>query len=598
MSVRVSLVLTAVVGISTTNGPGFDDPSNGGAYGARATTGYADVGGGKLYYEVAGEGPTVVLIHDGLLHCKAWDEQFQPFAKTYRVIRYDRRGFGLSKTSAQAYSDVEDLRALLKHMAVSAAALVGSSSGGGLAIDFTLAYPDVVDGLVLVGAVVRGFGYSEHFIERNRANRGRDLETTIEHWASDPWTIAPGNSAVRQRVRELLLANPQNLSVDKHRYATPPHQPALGRLSEIRVPTLIVGAEADIPDVHAHAGAIQAGIAGAKRVVISRAGHLVYLEQPEEFNRVALDFLSSVYGRRDGKSQAKPVETTSNADPPIEDRDPAAKARQMEAAITGYVKVDGAQLYYEVLGEGPPLVLIHAGSLDLRMWDGQFETFAKHYKVIRYDVRRHGRTQSPGGKYSDSEDLYRLLKHLGIDKAYVVGLSLGGRIAIDFTLEHPDMVSALIPVAPGLSGYQFTWEGIRENLTEFVQALEQRDLERATEYLLRCWTDGPRRTPDQVDPAVRERVRGMLTENLTRLMNEEELSPQAPAAIARLKEIRAPTLVIVGDLDAPAIATIVDKLVSEIDEAKKVVIPGVGHMVNMERPDKFNRTLLDFLSRQ
>ncbi|UCC32231.1 MAG: alpha/beta fold hydrolase, partial [Phycisphaerales bacterium] len=221
-----------------------------------------------------------------------------------------------------------------------------------------------------------------------------------------------------------------------------------------------------------------------------------------------------------------------------------------------------------------------------------------HYKVIRYDVRRHGRTRSPGGEYSDSEDLYRLLKHLGVDKAYVVGLSLGGRIAIDFALEHPDMISALVPVAPGLSGYQFTWQGIRDNSKEFFQALERRDVERATEYLLRCWTDGPRRTPDQVDPAVRKRVRGMLTENLTRPMSEEELSPQVPAAINRLKEIRAPTLIIVGDLDAPDIASIVDKLVSEIDGAKKVVIPGVGHMVNMERPDEFNRALLDFLSRQ
>ncbi|UCC29774.1 MAG: alpha/beta hydrolase, partial [Phycisphaerales bacterium] len=292
MSMCLPLVLTAVIGISTINGAGFDDPSNGGAYGTRATTGYADVDGGKLYYEVAGEGPTVVLIHDGLLHRVAWDEQFQPFARKYRVIRYDRRGFGLSKTPARAYSNVEDLRALLKHADVGAATLVGSSSGGGLAIDFALAYRDMVDGLVLVGAVVRGFGYSEHFIERSRANRGRDLETTIEHWASDPWTIAPGNSAARRRVHELLLANPQNLSVDKHRYMTPPNQPALGRLSEIRVPTLIVGAEADIPDVHAHAGAIQAGIAGARRVVIPGAGHLVYLERPEEFNGVVLDFLS------------------------------------------------------------------------------------------------------------------------------------------------------------------------------------------------------------------------------------------------------------------------------------------------------------------
>jgi pimeloyl-ACP methyl ester carboxylesterase len=121
---------------------------------------------------------------------------------------------------------------------------------------------------------------------------------------------------------------------------------------------------------------------------------------------------------------------------------------------SGIAEVNGTKLYYEVVGEGQPLVLVHAGSFDRRIWDEQFTAFADHYKVIRYDVRGHGKSALPTKPYSDTEDLYRLLQWLHVEKAHLVGLSLGGRIIIDFTLAHPEMVGTLILKAGSRSSHR------------------------------------------------------------------------------------------------------------------------------------------------
>lgn len=256
--------------------------------------GFLELEGARLYYEVFGEGPAVVLIHDGLLHSAVWENQIEVFSEDHRVIQYDRRGYGRSEAKEKAFSNVDDLHRLLEHLKVKRATLVGSSAGGGLAIDYTLAHPDRVDRLVLVGAVVGGFGYSEHFIQRGRGIFAADIDTTIERCVNDRYHIAPGNREARKRALDLLKANPQNLTNPwrLYRYQKQPDPPALKRLHEIEVPVLLVTASEDIPDVHAHAGAIQAGIAGAKRIVIPDAGHLVYLERPEAFNEIVLGFLS------------------------------------------------------------------------------------------------------------------------------------------------------------------------------------------------------------------------------------------------------------------------------------------------------------------
>jgi 3-oxoadipate enol-lactonase len=267
----------------------------------------------------------------------------------------------------------------------------------------------------------------------------------------------------------------------------------------------------------------------------------------------------------------------------------------------GFAEVNGTSLYYEVAGEGHPLVLNHGGLVDHHLWDGQFDAFAQHFKVIRYDIRGFGASGmlSKGMEpYSMERDLHSLLQFLGIEKTYVLGLSLGGTLAIDFTLQYPEMVDALITVGSGLSGFEWG-EPDQELMAKFAameEAFKSGDIARSVEISLQLWTDGPYRTPQQVDPQVRERVRAMTTHNYER-GDDEDVQPQEmePPAAGRLSEIHVPMLIIVGGQDAEAILTIADTLEKSIAGAKKVVIPGAAHHPNMEKPQEFNRAVIEFL---
>lgn len=267
---------------------------------------------------------------------------------------------------------------------------------------------------------------------------------------------------------------------------------------------------------------------------------------------------------------------------------------------TGWAEVNGARLYYEMMGQGPAVVLIHAGIADYRMWADQFGWLARRYQVLCYDVRRFGRSHSIASNpttYTDHEDLYCLLKFLGINQAALIGVSNGGRIALDFTLAYPDMVTALIPVASALSGYDFTDEATEQKDADSDAAFNRGDIEQAVELTLQLWVDGPRRTAAQVDPAARERVRQMITDLYLRDEDGAERQPLEPPALSRLAEIHVPTLVLIGDYDVPDMLTIADLLTAGITGAEKIVLPGTAHLPNLEQADQFNQIILNFLSK-
>ncbi|HLJ33581.1 MAG TPA: alpha/beta hydrolase, partial [Ktedonobacteraceae bacterium] len=275
-----------------------------------------------------------------------------------------------------------------------------------------------------------------------------------------------------------------------------------------------------------------------------------------------------------------------------------------EQVQKGFAEVNGTTLYYEVAGAGHPFVLEHGHLLDRRSWDDQFAVFAQHYRVIRYDQRGFGDSGliTQGEPYSDRQDLYALMQFLGIASAYLMGVSGGGSLAIDFTLEHPERVDALIPVTAGVSGYQPSEEVMTKNpdvvrmFTSLNDAFEQHDIARAVEVSLELWTDGPGRLPGQADPIVRERVREMTAHNWNRPDDEAQAEtppvPLEPPAIGRLSQISVPTLVILGEYDAP---NPLDQLVAEIPGAKKAVMAGTAHHPFMEKPTEFNQIVLDFL---
>lgn len=250
------------------------------------------MGQDSIFYEWAGSGPCLILIHDGMLHRELWDAQFDHFSSNYRVIRYDRRGYGASSPATEVYTHLKDLNALFGETGTEHALLVACSSGGALAIVFTLTYPQKVDGLVLVGAVVGGFSYTAHM--RNRGGHlpgsfDSELEESLYYALEDPYEIHPDNREAREKAQRLLMAFPpkKNRRQDYSR----PEVPAFRRLHEINVPALVLVGASDIPDVHAHAGAINAGIPESKRIVVPGSGHLVPLEQPEVFNALVSDFL-------------------------------------------------------------------------------------------------------------------------------------------------------------------------------------------------------------------------------------------------------------------------------------------------------------------
>lgn len=244
---------------------------------------FVSVKDGRIWYETCGEGmKALVLIHDGVLHSATWDAVWPLLCRDFHVVRYDRRGYGRSPAATVAYSPLDDLAAVMRAASIGHAVLIGSSSGGGLAVDFTLAHPEAVDRLVLVGPSVSGLPYSSYFINRVTALEQRLHHGDIDGAIRDSWCLAPGHDAVRKRVVDLLRANPQDIT-NADRDPVMPSAPAKPLLSTIAVPTLILVGEYDVADNHAQAGAVEALIPNAKRVVVPGAGHLLYLERPDAF---------------------------------------------------------------------------------------------------------------------------------------------------------------------------------------------------------------------------------------------------------------------------------------------------------------------------
>ncbi len=267
------------------------------------------------------------------------------------------------------------------------------------------------------------------------------------------------------------------------------------------------------------------------------------------------------------------------------------------AGDSGFASITGGRIYYESIGDGPVVVLLHGGNLDRRMWDQQLPVLAPHFRVIRYDARGFGRSTRADTSFQAQTDLYLLLQHLDVHRASLVGLSLGGRIAIDFALQHPNMVNKLVLAGPGLSG----WKDWSEEDTTWLKTARAAGRASDSVGMAMAWLTSDYMRPAMEEPALAKLLRALASENAaywSQLFRHGDLEREAdPPALGRLSAIRAPTLLIVGDHDSPVIRRIVDTLAASIAGARTVVIRGAGHMVNMERPAEFNHALLDFLAR-
>lgn len=262
---------------------------------------------------------------------------------------------------------------------------------------------------------------------------------------------------------------------------------------------------------------------------------------------------------------------------------------------TGTLQVEGGSLYYEMAGDGQAVVLLHASVADSAMWDEQFGEFARRYRVICYDIRGFGRSKTEEVEFSHREDLHDLLRHLGVERVHVVGASRGAQIAAEYAVEHPEMVSALVLVAGGLGGLGGEpTEAEMALIMEMDAAEEAGEWERVAAMDVRIWADGPLQPEGRAPEGLREKMRGMCLNNYTTHATQGIAQPLVPPVSKRLAEIKAPTLIVVGDYDVSSIQAMVDRLAEGIAGARKVVIAGTAHMVPMEKYEEFNEVVLGF----
>ena len=268
---------------------------------------------------------------------------------------------------------------------------------------------------------------------------------------------------------------------------------------------------------------------------------------------------------------------------------------------SGFAPVYKGSLYYEVAGSGQPVLLIHASVADCSMWDSQMHHFSQFYRVIRYDARGFGKSRTETTQFSNRQDILDLFKHLGVEKATVIGISRGSIIATDFTLEHPECVSALVVVAPGISGYEYhaddTEQARREIelFTHMDELWEKKVFDELANLEVHAWADGPSQPVGRASPEIRDYIYKLAMASYIRRDEWTTAQPLEPPAINRLSEIHQPTLILVGEYDTCGTLAAADELECQISRNRKVGFPGTAHMIPLEKPDLFNEIVLGFL---
>ena len=276
---------------------------------------------------------------------------------------------------------------------------------------------------------------------------------------------------------------------------------------------------------------------------------------------------------------------------------------RIDQNISGFAPVYMGDLFYEIACSGHSLLFIHAGVADCSMWGDHFSFFSQFFQVIRYDTRGYGKSCTETTEFSNRQDILDLFKHLNIGQAYIIGISRGGQIAIDFTLENPDRVLALIPVAAGVSGFEFQPGDDEKARREFElfnhmdELWERKAFDELAELEVHVWADVPSQSVRRASPQLRDYIRKLVRANYTRQDGQATAIPLDPPAANRLAEIHVPTLILVGEYDETATLAMADKLESDIPGAIKMIFPEMAHMLPIEHPNKFTEVVYNFLKK-
>lgn len=246
-----------------------------------------------------------------------------------------------------------------------------------------------------------------------------------------------------------------------------------------------------------------------------------------------------------------------------------------------------------------PIVLVHAGVADRRMWEPQWAALAADREVLRLDLRGYGESvQLPAGPLSPVDDLLDTLDHVGVDRCHLVGASFGAGVAVEAALVRPGLAESLLLSAPGGSLIAEATPQLREFFAAERSALAAGNLKAAVEANLRWWVDGPHRPPGAVPAATREKVAAMqrLAFELTSTWDEVPEAELDPPALERLSELNVPTLVLIGAQDLDAILDTAARVSTGLPRARQVGWPEVAHLPSLERPEDFLTLLRQWLA--
>ncbi|MCA9837687.1 MAG: alpha/beta fold hydrolase [Trueperaceae bacterium] len=251
-------------------------------------------------------------------------------------------------------------------------------------------------------------------------------------------------------------------------------------------------------------------------------------------------------------------------------------------------KLNGTELWLESTGRGQALVFIHGFSLDARMWDAQLEAFKADHQLVRYDLRGFGRSALPNEAYRHSEDLLAILNYLQLQKVTLIGLSLGGGVALDVALTYPDRLEALVLADSIIDGFGFSEKWRSTN--KAIWTAGKTDIELAKSL----WLNHELFESVNQSSAAQEFKQILADYSGWHWQNKDPQLYTKPAAVERLEDIKLPTLILIGEKDISDFQQIAEVL-STLPKAQKVVIPEAGHMTNMENPQTFNQKIRDFL---
>jgi len=257
-----------------------------------------------------------------------------------------------------------------------------------------------------------------------------------------------------------------------------------------------------------------------------------------------------------------------------------------------YLDVEGSRLCFEVAGSGSPVVLLHGGWLDMRQWDEEFDALAREHRVVRYDARGYGRSALGSTPYSHLEDLASLLRGLGIDRTQLVGLSNGAAIAVEFALWAPASVHSLVIGPAPMRGHDLGPEfmtGMRAVTSAGAAGDKDACVAAAWDFAPLRVAAGLSEARPRIDMMIRAHDFGYARPGAPKRSSLE------PPVSARFEEVAAPTLVVIGDGEMPALIEQGETMARRIPGARVELIPGAGHVVNVERPAEYQAAVFDWL---